>query len=61
MTSSSKNFLAAVQSLAGPCLSDLEAEDDHTGNLPGVQLIRVNFCMANCAEMSRFIGHIKVC
>lgn len=47
VTSSPKNFLATMQSLAVPCWSDLEAEDDHPGNLPDPHWIRINFCVVN--------------
>lgn len=47
VTSSPKNFLATVQSLAVPCWSDLEAEDDHPGNLSYPHWIRINFCFVN--------------
>ena len=34
-----------MPSLVVPCQSDLEAENDHPGNLPDLRWIRINFVL----------------
>jgi len=41
-----------VSLLVVPCQSDLEAENDHPGNLHDLRWIRINFCVVNCGELS---------
>lgn len=60
VTSSPNKFLATVKSLAVPSWSDLEAEDDHPGNLSDPHWIRINFFVVNWMRCPVYLSQLPI-